>query len=169
MDTHGLLTLSQYNAYANGLVFDTIARLPPEELQQEASPSHGSVVKLLLHMFAVELFFFTACQNGEGTAGKPARPSTLADLRPAWADLETARLSYLGSCTQADLARQHSIRLGGQMLHYTAAQMLMQSMLHSTHHRGELSIVLTRLGHPLPTLDIILQFTQQSGQVWPLK
>jgi uncharacterized damage-inducible protein DinB len=39
--------------------------------------------------------------------------------------------------------------------------------MHSTHHRGELSIVLTELGYPLPTLDIIVHFAEQSGQAWP--
>ena len=37
----------------------------------------------------------------------------------------------------------------------------------SIHRRGELSIVLSGLGHPLPTLDIILHFFAQSGQEWP--
>jgi len=45
-------------------------------------------------------------------------------------------------------------------------QMLAQSLLQSIHHRGELSIVMTQLGYPLPTLDPIIQFIKESGQVW---
>jgi uncharacterized damage-inducible protein DinB len=46
--------------------------------------------------------------------------------------------------------------------------LLAQAFVHSTHHRGELSIVLSHLGHPLPTLDIIIPFVTWSGQKWPL-
>jgi uncharacterized damage-inducible protein DinB len=45
--------------------------------------------------------------------------------------------------------------------------LMLQSLIHSVHHRGELSIVMTGLGHPLPTLDIILHFARESGQPWP--
>lgn len=37
----------------------------------------------------------------------------------------------------------------------------------SFHHRGELSVVCTGLGYPLPTMDIILHFINQSGQSSP--
>jgi len=45
-------------------------------------------------------------------------------------------------------------------------QMLTQSLIHSVHHHGELSIVMTGLGYPLPTLDPILKYIRDSGQVW---
>jgi uncharacterized damage-inducible protein DinB len=59
--------------------------------------------------------------------------------------------------------------MGGQTLRLPVWQLLIQGFLSSTHHRGELSIVLTQLGHPLPTLDIIIHFVEQSGQTWPWK
>ncbi|MFN8455860.1 MAG: hypothetical protein U0401_14540 [Anaerolineae bacterium] len=42
-------------------------------------------------------------------------------------------------------------------------------MLHSAQHRGELSILLSELGHPLLIDDIIVRFTEESGQSWPFK
>lgn len=45
----------------------------------------------------------------------------------------------------------------------------MQAFVQSTHPRGELSIVLSQLGQSLPTLDIIIPFVTDSGQVWPGK
>jgi uncharacterized damage-inducible protein DinB len=47
--------------------------------------------------------------------------------------------------------------------------LLMQAFVHSTLHRGELSIVLSNFGHPLPTLDIIIPFIEWNGQIWPTK
>jgi len=40
---------------------------------------------------------------------------------------------------------------------------------HATQHRAELGIVLGQMGHPLPTMDIIVHFVYQSGQPWPPK
>ena len=64
------------------------------------------------------------------------------------------------------LAQEIIIPIGGQDIKLARWQFLTQSLMHSTHHRGELSIVLTGLGHPLPTLDIIIEFVQESGQQW---
>ncbi|UCC76110.1 MAG: hypothetical protein JSW37_11425, partial [Anaerolineales bacterium] len=41
------------------------------------------------------------------------------------------------------------------------------AVIHSVHHRGELSVVCTGLGYPLSTMDIILHFINQSGQSSP--
>jgi uncharacterized damage-inducible protein DinB len=48
-------------------------------------------------------------------------------------------------------------------------QLLVQAFVHSTHHRAELAILLGQMGHPLPTLDILIHFAQQSGQPWRWK
>lgn len=165
MNIDGLVTLSKYNAYANGLVLDTVEHASAEELTKETSPSHGSVFKLLRHIFGVEAYFLSVCRD---LAPGRETPSTLTELRHAWADLETARLDFIASLTEPDLARTYPVRFCDPPLQYTISQMLLQSLLHSVHHRGELSIVLTGLGHPLPTLDIILQFTAESDQHWPL-
>ncbi len=67
----------------------------------------------------------------------------------------------------ADLDRQVQVTLRGRPFQFPMWQLLSQAFVHSTHHRGELSIVLTELGHPLPTLDIIVHFAKESGQAWP--
>ena len=43
-------------------------------------------------------------------------------------------------------------------------QIVLQVYNHSMIHRGELSILLTELGHPLPNMDILIQFGEQTGQ-----
>ncbi len=164
MDRNGLLTLCDYNAYANALVLDVASRVRPEDLAKETSPSHGSVIRLLHHMLDVESFFLCMSRN------QPPRrraPTSLADLRQDWLALEDERRRFVADLSQPDLEQEYEISIGGNRLRFPVWQMLTQSLVHSTHHRGELSILLTELGHPLPTLDIILQFTQESGQTWP--
>jgi len=165
MNRDGLLVLYDYNAYANGLLLDTVAQLTEAKFLQVSSPSHGSVHELLVHMLEGEAFFLSVC-TGYPLDELPSLPA-LADIHHAWAQLAKEIHNYLVSLTDADLAQEIEVPLKGQSLHFPKWQALVQGFVHSTHHRGELSIVLTELGCPLPTLDILLQFIKQSGQPWP--
>ncbi len=163
MDGEGLKALYAHNSYANNLVLGVVARLSDEELRRESSPSHGSAYALLRHMLLAEAFFLAAAQ---------ARPldvpalATFADLPPFVERLARDSTAFLASATQPDLDRVVPIRLRERAFQFPVWQLLVQALTHSIHHRGELSIVLSNLGYPLPTLDIIIPFAEQSGQPW---
>lgn len=165
-DQNGLLALQAYNAYANQLMFQTIEKLSPEEFVQPASPSHGSVRGLLFHMLECEAFFLACCQ-GQSLELSLDELSALPAIRQYWRNLESGQLAFIQSLDAAGVEREISVQLGSRQLVFPVWQLLAQAMIHSIHHRGELSIVLTELGRPLPTLDIILQFIEQSGQKPP--
>ncbi|MDO9121852.1 MAG: DinB family protein, partial [Anaerolineaceae bacterium] len=74
---------------------------------------------------------------------------------------------YLNWVTNEKLLEIVDIPIGEHPFKLARWQLLTQSLLHSAHHRGELSIVMTGLGHPLPTLDAIIAFIHESGQTWP--
>jgi uncharacterized damage-inducible protein DinB len=164
MDKKGLLELSGYNEYANDLLFGVAKKLTSDELTRPSSPSHGSVLGLLRHVFDVEAFFLFVCQGRPLAPGKDGTLSFEQFLQE-WAGLAKGRMDYLNAVSEADL--DGKVEPFGPGLAYTRSQLLVQSLVHSIHHRGELSIVMTGLGHPLPTLDIILHFTKQNGQEWP--
>ncbi len=167
MNRDGLLTLYTYNTYANWLVLDTAAKLTEARLIQVSSPSHNSVHDLLVHMWNCEAYFVSVCR-GHPLEESPSMP-TLAAIRNAWTDLAKETSDYIASLADTDLAQEITIIMKDQPLHLPKWQALVQAFVHSTHHRGELSIVLTELGCPLPTLDILIYFIEQSGQEWPLR
>jgi len=160
----GLLILFTYNAYANSLLMDAVAQLDDEALSREFSPSHGSVRKLLLHMLGTEASFLAVCR------GEPiSRPnlSTAADIRDSLERLGEGATGFIASLSDEDLAREVTVKLiGGRPFRFSIGQLLLQAFLHSTQHRGELSILLSELGHPIPNLDIIIHFAELSGQPW---
>jgi uncharacterized damage-inducible protein DinB len=166
MNRDGLLALYTYNAYANHLVLDGLAQLSEDEFARESSPSHSSLRGLLLHLLECEAWFLAICR--ERTLEEPDLP-TLADIRRYQSDLEREQLEFIGALTETDLAREVTIELRSHPYHFPMWQLLVQAFVHSTHHRAELAILLGQMGHPLPTLDIILHFAQQSGQPWPWK
>jgi len=166
MNRDGLQALYDYNTYANRLVLDTVECLTEEEFVRQSSPSNGSVRGLLLHMLAVETYFLTCSQ------GRPARPvpiesNALADIRRKWSELEREQQDFISGLREADPGREIRVPMRDSMLTLPIWQALMQAFTQSIHHRGELSIVLTGLGHPLPTLDVIIYHVRRSGQEWP--
>jgi RimJ/RimL family protein N-acetyltransferase/uncharacterized damage-inducible protein DinB len=164
MNRDGLLALYVYNAYANKLVLNIVEQLAEAKFTRESSPSHGSVRTLLLHMLECEAFFLACCQGQPFREFDLADFSTVADIRRRWTELEQEQQAFIASLNESDVVREISAPLGERPLYFPLWQLLVQAFVHSTHHRGELSVVLTQLGHPLPTLDIILHFIQQSGQ-----
>jgi uncharacterized damage-inducible protein DinB len=166
MDRDILLALYTYNAYANRLVLETAAGLTDDEFARQSSPSHQSVRILLMHTIDSEAFFLKLCQ-GQPLPAQPANPPTLAEIQSYASQLAGEQESLLKSSDEASLRREVTFQMGEQALHLPVWQLLAQAFVHSTHHRGELSIVLSHLGHPLPTLDIIIPFVTWSGQKWP--
>ena len=166
MDRDILLALYAYNAHANRLVLETAAGLTDDEFIRQSSPSHQSVRTLLMHMIGSEAFFIKLCQ-GQPLRIPPDAPPTLAEIQGYTSQLPGEQESFLRSSDEAGLEREITFQMGDQTLHLPVWQLLVQAFVHSTHHRGELSIVLSHLGHPLPTLDIIIPFVTQSGQKWP--
>lgn len=166
MNRESLLELCEYNDYATALVLGIVACLSPEEMTRPISPSHGSVLKLLQHMFSTEAYFLAVCQGDRlETSGEDLQ--TLKTLQDHWIALAEERREYLVSISAEELQAQESVQIRERVFHFPRWQMVLQALLHAAHHRGELSIILSEAGHPLPTLDVIIQFARQSGQEWP--
>jgi uncharacterized damage-inducible protein DinB len=166
MDRAGLLAIYHYNAYANALVLDAAAQLNAADLTRATSPSHDSIYQLLLHMLACEAGFLSICRDD--ALEKLPDFDSLDELRRYWNQLEQEQQAFITGVRESDLSLPKNMEIKGQALTFAVWQFLVQACLHSVHHRGELSILLTELGHPLPTLDIILQFAQESQQAWPV-
>ena len=163
MNRDGLLALYQYNAYANHLVLDGLAQLSEDEFTRAPSPSHASIRGLVLHLLECEAWFLALCQ---GRTLQELSLPTLDDLRRFQRELEQEQLALIPTLAESDLARDLEVQFGQHLLHFPVWQLLVQAFVHSTHHRAELSILLGQMGHPLPTLDIILHFVKESGQSW---
>jgi uncharacterized damage-inducible protein DinB len=167
MNRSSLLVLHDYNDYSNDLVLVTAAKMTAEELTRQSSPSHGSVMNLLQHMFGCEYFFAMECMNCVAEPSEERLCSrSITELKECFSVLNATRRHYLEEVNQYELEETISVRLGRNGVSLPRWQFMAQSLIHSIHHRGELSIVMTGLGYPLPTLDPILKYIRDSGQSW---
>jgi uncharacterized damage-inducible protein DinB len=133
---------------------------------RQISPSHGCVRDLFVHILLVHSGYLSYCLRQ--APEQPPLPA-FADIQDYCRRLDENTSSFLNSCSDDDLTQKLVINLGTHPFRFPVWQMLIQPVVHAIHHRGELSIVMTGLGYPLPTLDIVIPFAEQSAQPWPWK
>lgn len=167
MNKSALLVLHDYNDYANKLLLDTATKMTAEELTRESSPSNGSVMGLIIHFIVCEYSFLLRC-NGTplDSINEDFDNFSFDQIRGFFTKVSSLRKEYLESVSEESLNEVVPLTIRSVPLSLPRWQMLVQSLLQSIHHRGELSIVMTTMGYPLPTLDPIIQFIKESGQVW---
>lgn len=164
MESKALAALAAYNTYANHLVLTRAATLDEEQFTRESGTSHSSVQRTLRHMLATERGFLGICR---GAATPRLELETLAEIREKFAETDADFEGYVASLDAEETNREVLVDFDQIQLKLPVWKILLQVLAHATHHRGELSIIMTGLGCPLPTLDIIAQFAQQDGQQWP--
>jgi uncharacterized damage-inducible protein DinB len=167
MNKSSLLVLHNYNDYANKLLLDTAAKMTAEELTRKSSPSHDSVMGLIIHFIVCEYSFILRC-NGTplDSINEDFDNFSFDQVRDFFARVSALRKEYLETASEDTLNEIVQLTIRRRPISLPRWQMLAQSLLQSIHHRGELSIVMTNLGYPLPTLDPIVQFIKESGQEW---
>jgi uncharacterized damage-inducible protein DinB len=165
MNRAGLVALYEYHSYATKKLLDAVDKLTDEQLSQEISLSHGTLRRLLQHMLGAETFYLAVCQ-GHSLDFDPTRFSTLEDMRAYWDGLEHRIGRYIEAAEDNELGSMREFRLRGDTYQLPVWKLLIQAFTHAIHHRGEISIILSQLGQPLPTIDIIQHFIEQSSQKW---
>jgi uncharacterized damage-inducible protein DinB len=164
MENQIILTLYRYNRYANRRLMDKATGLTSDELARESSPSHGSIWGLLRHTFAVE---FAYLRFAQAQAVQIPETGNLVDLRREWENLAPQAEGFIESLDGEQLETVMQIEMRRKPLYLPVWQLLLQAVMHSHHHRGELSILFTTLGYPLDTCDIVVYMVEASGQEWP--
>ena len=167
MNREGLLALHQFNAQANRVVLDVAAQLDEEQFTRDFSPSHGTIRRMLIHMLGSEAFFLGVVQGAVPDMAAIEALDSLPAIRAHWEQVLTSAEQFIAGQDEAALQSTVQIRFGEHTLDMTVWQVLLQTFNHAAHHRGELSILLTELGYPLPTIDLLIHFVKASGQHWP--
>lgn len=167
MNRAAWLSIYRSNVSANEAVLSIAAQLSNEEFNRDFSPSHGTIRRMLLHMLDGEIYFPAVCRGEVPDTSGIKHLETWADIHARWQQASAEALAYFESLSDGDLERMVTMPLGEYRFTLPMWQVLLSFFSHSHHHRGELSILLSDLGYPLPDLDLIISFIKESGQQWP--
>ncbi len=158
-----------YNRWANRAVYAAARELSEDEINRNQGAFFGSMIGTLNHLLVADRVWM---HRFTGTGEAPKALDTV--LHPGLDDLEMARnaederiLSWIDGLTEERIAENFTYtpltnpnpvtqRLGSALSHL---------FNHQTHHRGQAHMILTTLGRPSLSLDLIY-FQRLEGRQW---
>lgn len=163
MNTQEIVTLYEYNQWANNRILRAAAKINEEQLT-EPIPWLGSqsLLKTMTHMMDAEWSWRLVCRDGE-MPGVYLAFSDLASLRQAWREEMKKMLNYVLSLEDAQLNQVHTFsRPRFRPRERILWHILLHVVNHSTHHRAEVGQYLATCGHSPGDIDFMLFVGKQS-------
>jgi uncharacterized damage-inducible protein DinB len=160
-----VLTLFEYNYWANRLILRAADGLSPEQFTAPVRLSFGSLRGTLVHTFATEQIWRKRCQEGVSLLALPSEVNfpNLAALRQAWEQEENAMRAYLASLLDDDFQRPvRYTNTRGVPYETVLWQILAHVVNHGTQFRSEAGVALTEFGLSPGDVDFIF-FIRQGG------
>jgi uncharacterized damage-inducible protein DinB len=164
------MMFAAYNQWANSRIYDAAVDLDEEEFNRDVGAVFRSMVGTLNHLLAVDRVWMKRF-TGEGDA--PAATDTivhraLAGLRAA-RDAEDKRiLDWIASLSDKALSGRFMYMTVTDMR--TVSQRLAPALAHffnhHAHHRGQAHMILTVLGRPSVSLDLVNFQRTEEGRAY---
>ncbi len=160
---------ADYNRWANERVYTAAAELSDADYRTHKGAFFGSLHGTLNHLLVADRVWmrrFTG--DGEPMSSlDQVLHEDLASLRDA-RRIEDARIiSWLAGLTDSDLDRiiSYTPITNPQPISHPLGPTLAHVFNHQTHHRGQCHMILTALGRPSLTLDLVY-FLRSEGSRW---
>jgi len=150
-----LRELFRYNDECDRIVFTTAGLLSDEQLDRPLDLGLGSVRRICRHLLAGEATWLQRIQGVTEARWPDERQlmlvsAMLEQLESIWA----TRSQFLGTLSPDHLTRVQTYRDSkGSLFQATLHEMLIQSIVHSTHHRTQIVSGIRRTGGQPPELD----------------
>ena len=158
-DLASITELIRYGDAANALVMASVMPLETEQLDRTLDLGMGSLRKICQHLLAGEVTWLARI-SGQAEAKWPAKPipSSAQDMAVMFEDVAQQRRDFLNRVTDDDLDRIQKYRDSrGTLFQATLRQMLLQMIVHATHHRAQAVNAVRRVGGTAPELDYMAQ------------
>ena len=152
--------LFAYNAWANGLIFDAVARLPDADYLRDLKSSHGGIHGTLQHIvWAEQLWLHRWLRKPNPSVAQGRDLKTLAEVRTRWAAVEAGRRAFLDGLGEPGLRETRTIQpsTGGEYVH-TMPQMFRHAVDHSSYHRGQVVALMRQVGAVPPVTGLIVYY-----------
>ncbi len=167
MNKYDILTLYDYNYWANARVLQAAANLAPEQFTAPAGLSHGSVRGTLVHILGTETVWRLRCAEGVSLSALPNEKDipTIEVLRERWLAEEQKMRAYLNSLGDEALNQTVQYKTTkGVPFENVLWNLLAHVVNHGTQFRGEAGVALTTYGHSPGDLDLLLFFREKMAR-----
>ncbi|MBL8669417.1 MAG: damage-inducible protein DinB [Alphaproteobacteria bacterium] len=150
--------MAGYNGWMNGKVYDACASLSAAELHADRGAFFRSVIGTLNHLLYGDLAWFGRFKDGAPRAVQAGAiiHAEFAALRAARESLDREISAWSQSVSPAWLAAPFTYRstIDGRERTFPAWMLVAHMFNHQTHHRGQLTTLLTQLGRDVGPTDM---------------
>ncbi|HEY0835379.1 MAG TPA: DinB family protein [Azospirillum sp.] len=160
-------TLARYNRWANALLYATCEEAGEEVWRSEVGAFYGSVLATLNHLLVMDRLWLGRVAGRDYGFRKLDEivHDDLAALTGAREEFDEAIVAAVDALTDADFATEvEYVITGGGTAREPRWLLLANLFNHQTHHRGQITDMLTRAGHETPSLDLIAFWRAVGGQ-----
>jgi uncharacterized damage-inducible protein DinB len=163
MKSQDMLTLYEYNYWANRRILAASTHASEEQFLAQAEYSLGSLRSTLVHTLDTEYGWRMLCQHQTFTPDMAETEfPTLDTLKQRWREEERTMRDYLASLTDDDLVGLVRYTTdSGQRRERVLWHCLLHVVNHGTQHRSEAAAILTGYGHSPGDLDFTMFLSQQ--------
>jgi uncharacterized damage-inducible protein DinB len=157
MNKQDILTLYNYNQWANAKILNAASNATQEQSLASASFPHGGLRGTLVHAMFAEWIWRTRWEGiSPATRLKPEEFPTLEALRARWAEEEKQLMDFVAGVSEERLNDTFDYRnTSGKPFTKILWQVMAHVVNHGTQHRTEAAAILTDLGHSPGDIDMI--------------
>lgn len=156
-----------YNAWANRTVYEAVGKLDDDAYRKDLGAFFGSLHRTLNHLLCADRIWL---KRFTGTGEAPTGLDTI--LHDDFAGLWTARqaedariIAYIDGLEEDAIARDFTYTpvTNPTLITHSLGPALTHVFNHQTHHRGQCHAMLTMVGGPSVSLDLIY-FVRTEGE-----
>ncbi len=157
MNKQDILTLYQYNQWANARILNAAANVTQEQYLAPASFPHGGLQGTLVHTLSAEWIWRKRWEGTSPTSVlKPQEFPTLESLCARWAEEEKQLMEFVDRLSDEKLNSTVSYAsTKGEPFTNVLWQVMAHMVNHGTQHRAEAAALLTELGYSPGDIDLI--------------
>ena len=162
MNKQDILTLYQYNRWANHKIINAAANLTQEQFIADVSYPHGGLRGTLVHMLFAEWIWRNRWQGNSPTFRiKPDEFPTFQSLRERWMTEEQQLMDFVRSLTDQQVNSPFQYKnTRGIQFEQTLWKAMAHVVNHGTQHRAEAAAMLTDFGCSPGDVDMIYFFDE---------
>jgi len=150
--------LHDYTRWADGRMFDAVAKLSPEQWTKDLGSSLKSARDTVVHVVSAQWIWLSRWK-GESPKGmwSPADFPTPSSIREKSEALAKDLAAFAAEQTPESVAKPLNYKnLKGEPMSYPLGQLMLHMANHSTYHRGQVTTLLRQLGAQPISTDFVL-------------
>jgi uncharacterized damage-inducible protein DinB len=158
MHVADILTLYEYNNWANERILRTATQLTTAQFTAPTRFPHGTLRATLVTTLNAESIWLDFWREIPWPPFLTEEEfPDLALLRERWAQKEAERCAYLATVSDSDLDRPRTFTRFGGRVNYTAPlwTFMIHPVIHGTQHRSEAAQMLTEYGYSPGNIDLV--------------